>query len=258
MRCAVGPSQGDGRPVAICRVAGHSYQVPASPGDSCAHWGDFVFLSPSGADFECYSDARFDTAAHTLPAGSTLHFDGFTCQVGTVNVVCQYDSTTQAFTVNPTDYQFWSTAPDTTTPTNTSTPSQNPTTVDGHNSPWHSGYDWAWFKSPSGNIACMLGDVSQDGGPEAICEIAHHTYTTPKSGSCTLDYGDRFIVGTTGKAYLGCHGDTVANDAVAVLPYGTTVTWGGLACTSSESGMWCGDLDSGHHFKVASAAYELG
>jgi hypothetical protein len=130
--------------------------------------------------------------------------------------------------------------------------------VDGRTAPWKSAYDWAWFQTPSGNITCMLGALGDGGRSEAECEIKQHTYRTPTSSSCDLDYGDRFQVGSSGAATLGCHGDTIANPDVAVLPYGTSITWGDLACTSSESGMWCGNLDTGHHFKVASAAYELG
>jgi hypothetical protein len=234
--------------------------VPAKPSADCAHWGDFILLAPSGATFTCLSDDRFATAATVLPVNSTLTFDGFTCQVGTVNVVCQYDSTTQAFTVNPKDYTFWSTS-DTTPakpPATTSKPSGTPATVDGRSAPWNSGFDWAQFQSPSGNIGCILGALGDGGRTEAICEIKHHTYPTPTSSSCTLDYGDRFVLASSGKATLGCHGDTIINDAAATLPYGTSITWGSFACTSSTSGMWCGNLDNGHYFKVASATYELG
>jgi hypothetical protein len=105
----------------------------------------------------------------------------------------------------------------------------------------------------------MMGDLAGDGTVMAMCEIGHHTYPTPsRPSSCTLDYGDRFVLGSVGKATLGCHGDTVADPSAAVLPYGTSISYGSLACTSSESGMWCGSLDTGHYFKVASAAFQLG
>jgi hypothetical protein len=105
----------------------------------------------------------------------------------------------------------------------------------------------------------MMGDLAGDGTVMAMCEIGRHSYPTPaRPSSCTLDYGDRFVLGAVGKATLGCHGDTVADPSAAVLPYGTSINYGSLACTSSESGMWCGSLDTGHYFKVASAGYQLG
>lgn len=138
------------------------------------------------------------------------------------------------------------------------TPVDQPATVDGHDSPWNRG-GFAVFHSPSGNISCMMGDLAGDGIVMAMCEIGHHSYPAPaRPAGCNLDYGDRFVLGSVGKATLGCHGDTVADPSAAVLPYGTSINYGSLACTSSESGMWCGSLDTGHYFKVASAAYQLG
>lgn len=283
-RCAVGPSQGDAKPMVTCRIAKHTYHLPAAPSADCPRWGDFILLGATGpATFVCYNDSRFDTAANVLPVTGSLAFDGFTCQNGTVNVVCQRNITTEAFTVNPKEYTFWSTSdnpggttpgtskpPATTRPPTSSKPPRTskppattgntaqPVTVDGHDAPWNSG-SWATFQSPSGNIACVIGDLGGNGALSAECDILYHTYPTPAApASCPLDYGDRFIVGASGKSTLGCHGDTLADPGAAVLPYGTSITYGSMACTSSTSGMRCDNQDTGHYFTVASAAYQLG
>ncbi len=254
-------------PLVTCRLTNHSYQVPAAPSVNCPHWGDFILLGATGpATFVCYNDPRFDPTAPVLPVTDTLAFDGFTCQSGTVNVVCQRTDTTEAFTVNPSEYLFWSTTnnsgdstpvPVATKPAATGNPPAQPATVDGHSAPWNSG-SWASFQSPSNNISCIMGDLAGNGALSAECEIQHHTYPAPATpASCSLDYGDRFVVGG-GKASLGCHGDTLADPDAAVLPYGTSITYGSMACTSSTSGMWCGNQGTGHYFKIASAAYDLG
>lgn len=103
----------------------------------------------------------------------------------------------------------------------------------------------SWFVSPSGNVSCMIY------GGVARCDLRTHTYRTPARPSyCDLDYGDSISVGTRGKAYFTCHGDTVFGSST-VLHYGQTTRVGTLQCTSLKTGMSCVNLRSGHGFLIS-------
>lgn len=107
----------------------------------------------------------------------------------------------------------------------------------------------SWFVSPSGNIGCMLY------GGVARCDLRTHTYRTPKRPYyCDLEYGDSISVGSRGKAYYTCHGDTVFGTST-VLKYGQTTRVGRLQCTSLTSGMSCVNLRTGHGFLISKSKH---
>ena len=91
-----------------------------------------------------------------------------------------------------------------TTKTSTrTTAAPAPSTVDG--SPRPGSPDMTGPGSsprPATSAACSAR--SGDGGrDQAICEIKHHTYPTPTSSSCDLDYGDRFLLGSRRQGHPG-------------------------------------------------------
>ncbi len=115
--------------------------------------------------------------------------------------------------------------------------------------------DLVFFRSPSGNIHCLLATGDYAG---ARCDIRSFTpsFTTPPQ-DCDLEWGDSFEVAPRSrKGTLGCHGDTVITPDALVLEYGRTLELGGIACVSETSGMTCTN-PAGHGFTVAKARQRL-
>lgn len=116
-----------------------------------------------------------------------------------------------------------------------------------------SAYAFAGVKSPSGHIGCLF----QNSPASVRCDVnnAHWNVATP--ANCHLAYGDSAGVGQ-GTADLGCHGDTVIGSVPRqpVLPYGQTVRYKDLLCTSATTGMTCRN-PAGHGFTVARDSYRL-
>ncbi|MFV0495519.1 DUF6636 domain-containing protein [Mycobacterium sp.] len=115
--------------------------------------------------------------------------------------------------------------------------------------------DFTFFKSPSGNITCILDSTV------AECDIAEYTFTPPPPPpDCdgTTMYGNRFSLRAGKPAVVTCHGDTTASPGEPILKYGQSVTAGTLTCTSEQSGVQCADSSTGHYFRVARGDFELG
>jgi hypothetical protein len=108
------------------------------------------------------------------------------------------------------------------------------------------------FRSPSGNIGCAM-----DRSFGVRCDIAKRDWPLPrKPASCDLDYGQGVSVGSRGRAYFVCAGDTVLG-ARRVLAYGRTVVVGRYSCTSAVGGMACRNRTSGHGFTLSRQRYRL-
>ncbi|MFH5821621.1 hypothetical protein [Georgenia sp. AZ-5] len=100
------------------------------------------------------------------------------------------------------------------------------------------------FTSPSGNIACSLGET------EASCTIGDRSFADPAgcaAGPVTL------VVGTGGAAAPDC--TRAAAPAAGTLPYGQSATAGLFACTSEQDGMTCWSTLTGSGFSVARAGF---
>lgn len=107
------------------------------------------------------------------------------------------------------------------------------------------------FRSPSGNIACAVGDS------EARCDITEKSWAPPpKPADCDLDWGNSIGV-SRASAFFVCAGDAVVDGTPPVLPYGGVVERGDLRCRSEEQGVTCEHRGSGHRFLVARERYEL-
>ena len=109
--------------------------------------------------------------------------------------------------------------------------------------------DALFFRSPSGNINCVLGT-----GDDAYvrCDIAEFTpsFSRPPA-ECDLDWGDSFEITVTGrKGALGCHGDTAFSEESFTLGYDDVLIFGGFACTSERTGMSCIN-ERGHGFEIS-------
>ncbi len=110
------------------------------------------------------------------------------------------------------------------------------------------------FQSPSGNISCVMDDVT--GTPTAECEIVDHAYPVLPQ-QCLQGVGGRFELDQGGAAALVCHSDTVRAPGLAALDYGPTRSVGSLTCDSESSGVTCTDAGTGHFFRVARESYLL-
>jgi hypothetical protein len=114
----------------------------------------------------------------------------------------------------------------------------------------------ASFRSPSGNINCMMFTSGGDIG--ARCEVVEHTWVAPpRSPDCHLNWGDRVHLTQGGDAGFNCYGQEFppVNETLA---YGQTRTLGTLTCDSEYSGMTCTDASTDHYFRVSRDNYELG
>ncbi len=114
--------------------------------------------------------------------------------------------------------------------------------------------DSAPFQSPSGNIACMIGDGA------AVCDISDYTYQPPPPPACAqhIKWGNRFVLETGKAAEIHCHGDTVRVPGEPTLDYGQTKSAGTLSCNSEFEGMKCTDSSTGHFFRVSRDSFDLG
>lgn len=92
------------------------------------------------------------------------------------------------------------------------------------------------FQVPSGNIHCAV-----DAQYGLDCEIGQNkAKLPPPPADCQLDWGNRFMMSSTGKALRVCHGDTIGRDPKhAVLGYGQTWRNQGFTCVSRRSGLTC-------------------
>lgn len=95
-------------------------------------------------------------------------------------------------------------------------------------------YSFHSFQTPSGNIGCLVY------GGYLRCDIAHKSWQGPhRPQSCRLDYGDSFVMSKSGRPQWGCHGDTVLDPKLRVLPYGAKWHSGAFRCTSRLTGITC-------------------
>lgn len=109
--------------------------------------------------------------------------------------------------------------------------------------------DTASFRSPTGNIHCM---ILTRGDAEARCDLREATPSFAPPADCEQDYGYAFVVGSVGPGRPICAGDTVFMPGSPVLAYGQSVMLGGFTCLSERTGMTCVNA-RGHGFSLARA-----
>ena len=106
------------------------------------------------------------------------------------------------------------------------------------------------FRSPSGNIDCMLS--SGWSGAGALCAIREGTLSFAQvPDPCPHGaWGHFFSVGPKGAAAPVCVTEGVSTEDAWVLPYGAALSLGGVTCTSLTTGMTCANA-AGHGFTLA-------
>jgi hypothetical protein len=114
------------------------------------------------------------------------------------------------------------------------------------------------FKMPSNNVFCVIEDFDGTQQSDLRCDIQTMTNRAPTPpADCQVDWGDAFAIthdGSHGERL--CHGDTVRDDSLPVLPYGSEWNEGGYHCDSQTTGVTCENAQ-GHGFALAKAHQEL-
>lgn len=114
-----------------------------------------------------------------------------------------------------------------------------------------SGGDLTFFESPSRNIGCSIS------AEDIRCDIKEKEFPSPAPPSdCDLDHGNSLYLTTEGTPTFLCHGDTVFWNGEP-LAYGTSIRAGEMSCTSTEAGMVCWSIATGHGFVLARESYRL-
>ncbi|MQY30705.1 hypothetical protein [Nocardia aurantia] len=114
-------------------------------------------------------------------------------------------------------------------------------------------YSYDWFRSPSGNIACMISD-----GTDVRCDIIDYRFTPPPrpAGGCgDSGYGHTVTMSVTAAARFTCAGDTVMDPSLPVLPYETTTGVGAVECYSTTDYMYCSAGD--HYLRLSQNEFAL-
>jgi hypothetical protein len=112
----------------------------------------------------------------------------------------------------------------------------------------------ATFKSPSGNIGCMIIAGT------ARCDIRQRSWSPPpRPATCpnVVDFGQGLTVGGSGTGGLVCAGDTTLDPAAQIVPYGTDTVVGSFRCASATSGMTCTNTSTGHGFFLSAQGYRV-
>jgi hypothetical protein len=108
-----------------------------------------------------------------------------------------------------------------------------------------------WFHSPSKNIYCL---ATIDNSESVVdCELVERTNGAPVRAvpsDCDLEWGNRFELKAGGESYLTCTGDTLRAGPATALPYGESIDYEGITCSSEKSGIECVNED-GHGFKIS-------
>jgi hypothetical protein len=157
---------------------------------------------------------------------------------------------TVTITASPTDQSSPSTAPS-PAPTAATTPSTAPTkqTPTKQTPTKHapapvdlSRYDMPGFTTPSGNIGCQFDHLR---GPHIRCDRLQMTSVPGgKPADCDFDWGHSVELFTRDHGSLACTSDSVMGqpgetDGTRALPYGDSVRYRGIVCTSTRKGLRC-------------------
>ncbi|MBW0105742.1 DUF6636 domain-containing protein, partial [Pseudonocardia sp. KRD291] len=113
------------------------------------------------------------------------------------------------------------------------------------------GTDPLRFRSPTGNIGCVLG---ADG---VRCDVTDRDWELPPApADCTSDWGAGLSLPGAGPAGPTCGGATVADPSAAVLDYGQALRNGDLTCVSRRTGVECGNTVTGHGFSASRGSFD--
>lgn len=107
--------------------------------------------------------------------------------------------------------------------------------------------DVAGFVMPSGNIWCELEDQ------DTQCVIESFNYSPPSIEDCSEDIAGHVWQVTAEQAGPACPGDEVPEPSqeLTELDYGDATAVGDFLCESTEEGVTCRSVSTGHGFEIA-------
>ena len=122
-----------------------------------------------------------------------------------------------------------------------------------------SGYDLPGFTLPSGNIGCLFDHY--DGAHVRCDRLEMDSVPGGKPPDCQFDWGHSVELYAGRRAAPACTSDSVMGlqgetDGSRELPYGDSVRYRGIVCTSTEHGVLC-TTGGQHAFLLARATMEI-
>jgi len=117
------------------------------------------------------------------------------------------------------------------------------------------------FSSPSGNIQCGYSTYREPGW--WWCLLVQYSVELPPSDECVGEYTDGSPITPNGLGVTGSDPDALPESFCAfagegpTLAYGQSIAYRDMACDSTEDGMTCRNLVSGHGFRLSRSDYEL-
>ena len=107
--------------------------------------------------------------------------------------------------------------------------------------------DVAGFIMPSGNIWCELADESTQ------CVIESFNYSPPSIEDCSEDVAGHVWAVNADEAGPTCPSDEVPEPSqeLTELDYGEATAVGDFLCESTEEGVTCRSVSTGHGFEIA-------
>ena len=113
----------------------------------------------------------------------------------------------------------------------------------------------ASFSTPSGNISCGLFGPSS---AAVLCFIDENSWPSVPAQMCN-DFGDwtdhSLTTSSSGVRRGGCVSEQPFPMPAKVLPYGSTISNGSVACRSESVFLACAHLASGNGFVIARAIF---
>lgn len=122
-----------------------------------------------------------------------------------------------------------------------------------------SDYDMPGFTTPSGNIGCLFDDYN--GGHVRCDRLAMDSVPGGKPDDCDFDWGHSVELSAGGRGALACTSDSVMGlpgetDGSRSLPYGDSVYYRGITCTSTTTSLRC-RTGGGHGFLLSRAVIRV-
>ena len=109
-----------------------------------------------------------------------------------------------------------------------------------------------FFKTPSGNIGCVMG------GGAVRCDIKQKSWEAPPKPSwCDVDWGFGAAVGRKKPANYVCAGDTVFQPGEPTLGYGERQIKNRFRCSSKQKGIRCVNTKNKHGFFLSRQKVKL-
>jgi hypothetical protein len=113
----------------------------------------------------------------------------------------------------------------------------------------------ASFSTPSGNISCGLWTA---GGATVLCFIKEDTWPPITAQACNDfgDFTDRSVAAFADGVRRGdCFSEAPFTFPGKVMPYGSTISNGSVACRSESWFLACAHLPTGNGFVISRAIY---